>query len=122
MTVLALDHVSHAFGGNLAVDDFGLSIEAGEIVCLVGPSGCGKTTVLRIAAGLEPLQQGRVNIGDRPVADAARGLDLAPEARGLGLVFQDYALFPHLDVAGNVGFGLRKMPGTSSAMSGSAIC
>ncbi len=111
MTVLALDHVSHAFGGNLAVDDFGLSIEAGEIVCLVGPSGCGKTTVLRIAAGLEPLQQGRVNIGDRPVADAARGLDLAPEARGLGLVFQDYALFPHLDVAGNIGFGLRKMPG-----------
>ena len=109
MTVLALDHVSHAFGGTLAVDDFGLSIEAGEIVCLVGPSGCGKTTVLRIAAGLEPLQQGRVNIGGRSVADAARGLDLAPEMRGLGLVFQDYALFPHLSVSGNVGFGLRKM-------------
>lgn len=110
MTVLALDHVSHAFNGIFAVDDFGLSIGAGEIVCLVGPSGCGKTTVLRIAAGLEPLQQGRVHIAGKPVADAGRGLDMAPEARGLGLVFQDYALFPHLSVAGNVGFGLRKMP------------
>ncbi|MCZ6863161.1 MAG: ABC transporter ATP-binding protein [Alphaproteobacteria bacterium] len=111
MTVLVLDHVSHAFGGNIAVDDFGLSIEAGEIVCLVGPSGCGKTTVLRIAAGLEPLQQGRVSIGGKPVADAAHRLDLAPEVRGLGLVFQDFALFPHLSVVGNVGFGLRQMPG-----------
>ena len=110
MTVLALDHVSHVFGGTVAVDDFGLSIEAGEIVCLVGPSGCGKTTVLRIAAGLEPLQQGRINIADRAIADAASGLDLAPEARGLGLVFQDFAPFPHLNVKSNVGFGLRRRP------------
>jgi iron(III) transport system ATP-binding protein len=107
MTALAFEHVSHAFGKNVAVDDFGLSIGAGEIVCLVGPSGCGKTTVLRIAAGLEPLQDGRVSIGERVVADANRRIDVSPDARGLGLVFQDYALFPHLSVAGNIGFGLR---------------
>jgi len=107
VTALALEHVSHAFGRQLVVDDFGLTVEAGEIVCLVGPSGCGKTTVLRIAAGLEPLQSGRVSIGERVVADANRGHDEPPDARGLGLVFQDYALFPHLSVAGNIGFGLK---------------
>jgi iron(III) transport system ATP-binding protein len=108
VTALALEHVSHAFSDHLVVDDFGLSVEAGEIVCLVGPSGCGKTTVLRIAAGLEPLQSGRVSIGERVVADANRHLDEPPDMRGLGLVFQDYALFPHLTVAGNIGFGLQR--------------
>jgi len=111
VTALAFEHVSHAFGRQLVVDDFGLTIGAGEIVCLVGPSGCGKTTVLRIAAGLEPLQSGRVSIGDRVVADANRQIDVPPDARGLGLVFQDYALFPHLSVAGNVGFGLKGLGG-----------
>ena len=109
MTALGFEHVSHAFGDLVAVDDFGLSIEAGEIVCLVGPSGCGKTTVLRIAAGLEPLQDGRVSIGEAVVADAARRVDLPPDERGLGLVFQDFALFPHLTVGANVGFGLRRL-------------
>jgi iron(III) transport system ATP-binding protein len=109
VTALALEHVSHAFGKHLVVDDFGLTVEAGEIVCLVGPSGCGKTTVLRIAAGLEALQSGRISIGERVVADANRKIDEPPDARGLGLVFQDYALFPHLSVAGNIGFGLTKM-------------
>ena len=111
MTILAFEHVSHAFGDLRAVDDFGLSIEAGEIVCLVGPSGCGKTTVLRLAAGLEPLQDGRISISGRVAADAARRIDLAPEDRGIGLVFQDYALFPHLSVSGNIGFGLRRLSG-----------
>jgi len=109
MTALAFEHVSHAFAKNLVVDDFGLSIGPGEIVCLVGPSGCGKTTVLRIAAGLEPLQSGRVAIGERVVGDAGRGIDVPPDERGLGLVFQDYALFPHLSVAGNIAFGLRRV-------------
>jgi len=107
VTAIAFEHVSHAYAELVAVDDFGLTVEAGEIVCLVGPSGCGKTTVLRIAAGLETLQDGRVSIVGSVVADASKRLDLPPDERGLGLVFQDYALFPHLSVAGNVGFGLR---------------
>ncbi len=81
-----------------------LTVKAGELVCLLGPSGCGKTTVLRIAAGLERLQEGRVVMDDRTIADKAR--DTPPEDRSVGLVFQDYALFPHLTVAANVAFGL----------------
>ena len=115
MTALSFDHVTHFFGDTLAVDDFGLTVERGEIVCLVGPSGCGKTTVLRIAAGLEPLQQGRVAISGELVADAAHGLDRPPEERGIGLVFQDFALFPHLSIAANVGFGLRDGPSSERA-------
>lgn len=108
MGALSLDHVSHHFGSLLAVEDLSLSIERGELVCLLGPSGCGKTTALRIAAGLERLQQGRVLLGDKVIADSNRSV--APEDRGVGLVFQDYALFPHLSVLDNVAFGLRRMP------------
>ncbi len=109
MDALSLDHVSHAFDTVRAVDDVSLSIAPGELVCLVGPSGCGKTTALRIAAGLETLQTGRVLIDDRVVADGRT--QVPPEARNIGLMFQDYALFPHLDVADNVAFGLRGLPG-----------
>ena len=102
---LALDHISHCYGQVRALDDVSLSVRPGELVCLLGPSGCGKTTALRLAAGLESLQTGRVLLDGVPVADGQR--DLAPEARSVGLVFQDYALFPHLSVLGNVTFGLR---------------
>jgi len=101
---LGLDRISHAFGGVRAVDDVSLAVRPGEIVCLVGPSGCGKSTLLRIAAGLEDLQHGTVRIAGRVVAGAGRALP--PERRGTGLVFQDYALFPHLTVLDNVRFGL----------------
>ena len=107
-SALTLEHVRHAYGEILAVDDVSLAIAPGELVCLLGPSGCGKTTVLRIAAGLEPLQQGRVLIDGAPVADGER--DLPPEDRNVGLVFQDYALFPHLNVHDNVAFGLTGLP------------
>ena len=104
MTGLVLEEVQHAYAGVIAVDSLSLTVEAGEIFCLLGPSGCGKTTTLRIAAGLEILQHGRVLIGDRLVADEGRSLP--PENRGVGMVFQDYALFPHLTVEQNVAFGL----------------
>lgn len=104
MDALALEQVSHAYGDLLAVDDLSLSVAPHELVCLLGPSGCGKTTALRVAAGLERLQRGRVLMNGQPVADA--GINVPPEARGVGLVFQDYALFPHLNVRENVGFGL----------------
>lgn len=104
MKTLSLEHVSHAYGRLLAVDDVSLEVESGELVCLLGPSGCGKTTVLRIAAGLERLQQGRLLLDGELAADEQHSRP--PEKRSVGLVFQDYALFPHLSVTDNVLFGL----------------
>lgn len=103
---LAIEHVTHRFGAILAVADAELSVGAGEVVCLVGPSGCGKTTLLRVAAGLETLQEGRVTIGGAVIADTRT--TIPPENRNIGIVFQDYALFPHLTVRGNIAFGLQK--------------
>ncbi|MGG5808504.1 ABC transporter ATP-binding protein [Falsiroseomonas sp. CW058] len=85
-----------------------LDVGAGEILCLLGPSGCGKTTLLRLAAGLEPLQHGRITLGGALIAEPGR--ETPPEGRGVGFVFQDYALFPHLTVEENVAFGLRMVP------------
>ena len=103
--MLHLEDISHNFGTLRAVAGLSLSVGPGEVVCLLGPSGCGKSTVLRLAAGLERLQSGRVTVSGRVVA--GDGADVPPEARGVGLVFQDYALFPHLSVLDNVAFGLR---------------
>ncbi|MGH6947949.1 MAG: ABC transporter ATP-binding protein [Kiloniellales bacterium] len=105
---LSLEAVGHSYGRLRAVEDLTLGVLPGELVCLLGPSGCGKTTALRLAAGLERLQEGQVKVAGRLVADASH--DTPPETRGVGLLFQDYALFPHLSVAANVGFGLRRMP------------
>jgi len=85
-----------------------LAVGPGEILCLLGPSGCGKTTLLRLAAGLEPLQSGRITLGGQVIAEPGR--ETPPESRGVGFVFQDYALFPHLTVEDNVAFGLRFVP------------
>lgn len=104
MVSLSLENITHAFEGKIAVDNVSLRVDQGEVVCLVGPSGCGKSTTLRIAAGLEEVQQGRVIINDRVVG--GDGHHVPPELRGVGLVFQDYALFPHLRVLENVAFGL----------------
>ncbi|WP_210412688.1 ABC transporter ATP-binding protein [Luteimonas granuli] len=93
-------------GGTLVVvDDLSLTLAAGEIGCLLGASGCGKTTVLRAVAGFEPVLAGSIDVQGRRVA--AAGLSLPPEKRSVGMMFQDYALFPHMDAADNVGFGLR---------------
>ena len=107
---LELCGISHRFGETLAVDDVGFGVEAGEFVCLLGPSGSGKTTLLRLAAGLETLQSGRIAIDGATVAEGGRARQIPPEKRGVGLMFQDYALFPHLTVAQNIGFGLRSGP------------
>jgi len=99
--------VSHRFGTTLAVDDVDLEVPTGSFTSLLGPSGCGKTTLLRIIAGLERPDHGRVEVAGR-VVDAP-GVHVEPEDRAVGLVFQAHALFPHLDVGRNVAFGLRDL-------------
>ena len=96
-----------------AVEAVSLSLQPGQIGVLIGPSGCGKTSLLRAVAGLEPLSQGRIGIDGEVLSDAASGLHVAPEARRIGMVFQDYALFPHLSVAQNVGFGIHQLAGAA---------
>ncbi len=108
---LRLEGVTHAFDGVPVVEDVGLTVAPEELMCLVGPSGCGKTTILRIAAGLEELQQGRVTIYGRVVAGGS--VHVPPEDREVGLVFQDFALFPHLTVEKNAGFGLIGLSGAA---------
>ena len=107
---LVLQDLNHDYERVRAVDGVSLSVEAGEVVCLVGPSGCGKSTVLRLAAGLETLQSGRIAMRGETVGDPAARIRVPPERRHVGLVFQDFALFPHLTVAGNVAFGLSHLP------------
>lgn len=107
MSQLCFENVSHRFDGDLVIDDFSLSVEDGEIISLLGPSGCGKTTSLRLAAGLEILQQGRIEIAGEEVASSA--YSIPPEERRIGMVFQDYALFPHLTIRQNIEFGLHRM-------------
>lgn len=102
---LELAAVTRRFGDRVAADHASLKVAEGELVCLLGPSGCGKSTLLRIAAGLEVPDSGTVSIGGRVVGDANGGVP--PESRDVGMVFQDFALFPHLNVADNVAFGLR---------------
>ncbi|MEX2613387.1 MAG: ABC transporter ATP-binding protein [Gaiellaceae bacterium] len=105
-SMIRLESVSKHFGDVVAVGSASLCVERGEVVALLGPSGCGKTTLLRLIAGFERPDTGTVEIAGRPVGGARTWVP--PEQRGVGMVFQDYALFPHLTVAENVGFGLAR--------------
>lgn len=105
MAQLEISGLSLAYGDHPVVKGLDLHLESGQIGCLLGPSGCGKTTVLRCVAGFEAVQAGEIRLGG--VAISRPGWSEAPEARRIGMVFQDYALFPHLSVRDNVAFGLR---------------
>src|SRR3954449_307508 len=100
MSFLELDRVGKSFGPNTAVEEFSLAVNKGEFVSLLGPSGCGKTTTLQMIAGFLETTRGRITLDGRDITH------MKPNKRGLGVVFQSYALFPHMSVADNVGFGL----------------
>jgi iron(III) transport system ATP-binding protein len=104
---LAVDQLSRRFHGHQVVRDVSLEVQAGQVTCLLGPSGCGKSTTLRMIAGVELPDAGTIRIDGAPVWDART--NLPPEARSVGLMFQDFALFPHLSVTENVGFGLTRL-------------
>ena len=106
MATVTFDHVWKKYGDVVAVQDLNLEIADGEFMVLVGPSGCGKTTSLRMIAGLEEISEGTLRIGDRVVND------VPPKDRDIAMVFQSYALYPHMTVRDNMAFGLklRKLP------------
>ncbi|HET6491529.1 MAG TPA: ABC transporter ATP-binding protein, partial [Burkholderiales bacterium] len=106
-TFVEVERLAKHFGPEAAVHDLSLAVAQGEFVTLLGPSGCGKTTTLRCIAGLERPDAGEIRIDGRVVASAERGIYLHPEDRNIGMVFQSYAVWPHMTVFDNVAFGLR---------------
>jgi ABC-type spermidine/putrescine transport systems, ATPase components len=104
---IEIDGITKTFESKPAVSDVSFEIEDGEFVSLLGPSGCGKTTLLRCIIGLLRPDEGRIAIGGQVMFDAKSGVDIPTEKRGLGMVFQSYALWPHLRVADNVGYPLK---------------
>jgi iron(III) transport system ATP-binding protein len=102
--LLKVDTLAVSYGGRNVVENLSFELEEGEIACLLGASGCGKTTVLRAIAGFEAISAGRIQLAQREVGSVQKQVPV--QERGIGMVFQDYALFPHLTVAGNVAFGL----------------
>ena len=107
MSAIKLDHIYKRFGKVTAVGDFNIEVKDGEFVSFLGPSGCGKTTTLRMIAGFEKPTEGTITIGDTLMSDAAKGYFVPPEKRGIGMVFQSYAVWPHMNVIDNVGYPLK---------------
>ncbi|MDR0841780.1 MAG: ABC transporter ATP-binding protein [Christensenellaceae bacterium] len=107
MSKIVLEHIDKYYGSNHVLRDINLTIEDGDFMTLLGPSGCGKTTTLRVISGLEKPQNGRMTMDGRPIINAEESFFEAPSKRGLNLVFQSYALWPHMTVYNNVAFGLK---------------
>ena len=107
MSEVRIEHVFKRFGGVTAVNDFNLTVKDGEFVSILGPSGCGKTTTLRMIAGFERATEGEIYIGDSCVSSSEKGTFAPPEKRDIGMVFQSYAVWPHMTVAENVGYPLK---------------
>ncbi len=107
MSKIVLEHIDKFYGENHVLKDINLTIEDGDFMTLLGPSGCGKTTTLRVISGLEKPQGGTMTIDDKTVIDAANAFYEEPSKRGLNLVFQSYALWPHMTVYQNIAFGLK---------------
>ena len=104
--LLELKNVRTHYDNKTILHDVSFSIEEGELACLLGPSGCGKTTILRAISGFQDLQKGEISLGDKCISKT--NFSLEPEKRNIGMIFQDHALFPHLTIAENIGFGLQK--------------
>ena len=106
MPLLKVENISAGYDGERVIHALSFHVNRGEIISLLGPSGCGKTTALRAIAGFEPIIEGQITIDQKPVSTPTS--TVPPEHRSIGMVFQDYALFPHLTVADNIAFGLRR--------------
>jgi iron(III) transport system ATP-binding protein len=109
---LSFENITHSYHGKQTISGLSLTVEPGEVLCLLGPSGSGKTTLLRIAAGIEAQSSGRILLNDREIAGPTAFLP--PEKRGIGLMFQDFALFPHMTILDNVRFGLTAMENSAA--------
>jgi len=107
MSQVKISHVFKRFGDVTAVNDFNIDIADGEFISFLGPSGCGKTTTLRMVAGFERATEGEIVIGDNVVSSSEKGIFVPPEKRGVGMVFQSYAVWPHMNVIDNVGYPLK---------------
>ncbi|WCR05439.1 ABC transporter ATP-binding protein [Paracoccus saliphilus] len=116
---MEVQNLIRAFDGQRVVDDVGFSVEAGQVACLLGPSGCGKSTTLRLVAGVDLPDSGRIFVDGKPVCDG--NIHIPPERRSVGLMFQDFALFPHLPVSENVAFGLKGGYSTNRAHVGELL-
>lgn len=111
---ILLQDVTKSFGGKTVIRPTTLRIDSGSFTTLLGPSGCGKTTLLRMIAGLETPDAGAIYFDDRCVFSTEKKINVPPEKRGLGFVFQDFALWPHMSVFENVAFGLRASGNTEN--------
>ena len=109
MPVIRLVNVTKKFGNFVAVDHLNMTIQDGDFVSLLGPSGCGKTTTLRMIAGLETPTEGEIYIDDTLVFSDEKGINLSPDKRNVGFLFQNYALWPHMTVYKNIAFGLENL-------------
>ncbi len=107
MSSVTLSHLGKSYGETVIIPDLNLNVKSHEFVSLLGPSGCGKTTALRMIAGLDHPTQGTISIGEKPVYQSEKKIDIPPEKRNLGMVFQSYAIWPHMTVIKNVMFPLR---------------